>query len=207
MTTSAVDLVTSDGVRLQAEQSESREPRAVVVILHPHPAMGGDMFTPVPAAFFAAMDERQLSGLRFNFHGVGRSEGQHDHGQAEQMDVQAAVDGAAGMATNVPLIMAGWSWGADLSLMSDDDRVAGWLLCAAPLKVHAPQAMPARLVHAPKIFAVPEHDHISPPAATTATTAHWTNARVVTLADTDHFFGGQLPALVTLLDQLVGEVS
>lgn len=201
------ELTTSDGLRLQAEQFVAPDARANVVILHPHPTMGGDMFTPVPAALFSALGEASANGVRFNFRGVGRSEGNHDHGQAEQLDVQAAVDAAAALDPDLPVIMAGWSWGADLSLMSDDPRLAAWLLCAAPLKVHPPETMPARLADAPKLFAVPENDHISPPAATTATTQQWVNTRVDAVAETDHFFGGALPRVVALLSEVIEMVQ
>lgn len=169
--------------------------------------MGGDMYSPVTAELFRSLAEFGLSGIRFNFRGVGRSTGTHDKGGAEQLDVQAVIDAAAALAPDVPLLLAGWSWGADLSLMADDSRIAGWLLAAAPFMVHEPDTMAARLSMAPKVFAVPENDHISTPARTAEKVASWPNATVVPIANTDHFFGGQLAELSRLLGELVADVT
>lgn len=169
--------------------------------------MGGDMYTPVPAAVFGSLERLNLTGVRFNFRGVGRSEGTHDQGAAEILDVQAVVNAAALLAPEVPLIMTGWSWGADLSMMCADPRVAGWVLAAPPLKVHAPDTMAARTARAPKVFAVPEQDQFSSPDQTAAAVADWENARVVTVPGTDHFFGGQLDEVVRLVNELVDEVT
>ena len=74
--------------------------------------------------------------LRFNFRGVGRSEGDHDFGEGEQLDVRAAVDALAGAGDGQsPLVLAGWSFGADLALTCDAPELAGWFLVAPPLRV------------------------------------------------------------------------
>ncbi len=201
-------LTTSDGERLQAESAGSAEPSLAVVITHPHPLMGGDMYTPVPGGFFRAACERSgVAALRFNFRGVVNSTGVHDEGRAERLDVAAAIEHLASAAPGVPLVLAGWSFGADVSLTVDDDRVAGWYLAAPPLRVVDPAEMAAASSPAPKVLAVGERDQFNPPTGAAATTRGWSNTRVDMIAGADHFFGVELPHLVdgftTFLDAVV----
>ena len=199
-------MTTSDGVELEAEVFVPEAPRAAIVIAHPNPLMGGDMYTPIVAALWRTLAELGLAGVRSNFRGVGRSTGSHDQGVAEQLDVLAAIDHLAGLTSDVPVLLSGWSFGADVSLAIDDDRVQGWFLAAAPLKVIDPSTMAAATSSAPKLFAVPEHDQFSPPATTAVTTEDWLNATTTTVHGTDHFFGGQMPALIDLFKTFVDSV-
>ncbi len=198
---------TADGETLQAELHLVDGARAAIVIAHPNPKMGGDMHAPVPAVLYRAAEAIGVSALRFNFRGVGSSTGTHDEGVAEQLDMAAAFDHLGDAAGDVPLLAGGWSFGADVSLSLTDPRVAGWLLAAAPFKVIDAEFMAARLAPGPKVFAVPANDHICSPELATTTVAEWTNAHIVVIDDTDHFFGGRLNDLVSLLGQLVDDVT
>jgi len=185
---------TDDGETLQAEMSVPDRPRAAVVITHPHPQMGGDMYTPVPAAFFRALAESDVAALRFNFRGTGTSTGVHDKGGKERLDVAAAVGHMRFIAPGVPLLLAGWSFGADVSL-TQGDGIAGWFLAAPPLSVVSPTEMTAAGVDAPKVLAIGSADQFNPPAKAEATTADWTNTTVLPIDGADHFFGPHLPDL------------
>lgn len=77
------------------------------VITHPHPLYGGDMHNNVVMAARDAALSRGFSTLRFNFRGVGRSEGRHDHGRGEVDDLGAAVRCAGEHA-----LIIGYSFGA-----------------------------------------------------------------------------------------------
>ena len=192
-----VTLATSDGESLQAELGGSAEPSLAVVITHPHPLMGGDMYTPVPGGFFrAACETEGVAALRFNFRGVGGSTGTHDEGRAERHDVAAAIDHLAGLAPGIPIVLAGWSFGADVSLTVDDERIVGWYLAAPPLRIVDAADMAASRAAAPKVLAIGERDQFNPPSQAEATTADWTATRVETVAGADHFFGIELPDLV-----------
>ena len=193
-----LNLSTSDGETLQAEMHVPDAPRAAVVVSHPNPLMGGDMYTPVPAAFYRSAVEHGAATVRFNFRGVGKSTGTHDKGQAEQLDVAAAIDTVTQAAPDVPLLLCGWSFGADVILASADERVAGWFLAAAPLKVLEPATMAARSSAAPKVFAVPQNDQFAPPASIeSATNEGWGNVSIEVIGGADHFFGSAMPNLVT----------
>ena len=202
-----VMIPTSDGESLQAELYLPEAPTAAVVITHPHPQMGGDMYTPVPAGFFRALDGGSVAGLRFNFRGVGRSTGGHDKGGAERLDVAAAVDHLATAVPDVPLLLAGWSFGADVSLTIDDERIAGWFLAAPPLGVVDPAEMSAQLSPSPKVLAIGEHDQFNPPGKARATVADWQNTTITVIDNADHFFGVQLPDLVAQFSEFVKQIA
>ena len=201
-----VMIPTSDGESLQAELSLPKAPRAAVVITHPHPQMGGDMYTPVPAGFFQALAGTNIAGLRFNFRGVGQSSGSHDKGGAERLDIAAALDHMADVAPGIPLLLAGWSFGADVALTVDDDRVAGWFLAAPPLGAVEPANMAAQTSVSPKVLAIGENDQFNPPAKAESTVAGWQNTSIQIIKGADHFFGAQLPVLVAQFSEFVGQV-
>lgn len=201
----AATITTSDGESLQAEVSVPASPRAAVVVTHPNPLMGGDMYTPVPAGLFGALDRLGVAGLRFNFRGVGSSTGTHDKGGAEQLDVVAAVEHLGALVPGVPLLLAGWSFGADLILTNADDRVAGWFLAAAPLRVVDPTTMAARLSPKPKLFAVPADDQFAPPSVIEPAVADWLNTTITVIERADHFFGAQLPVLIERFEAFVDD--
>jgi alpha/beta superfamily hydrolase len=82
-----------------------------VVISHPHPQMGGSMNNNVLEALVEVFFENNFSTLRFNFRGVGRSEGIYDNGAGEQEDLFAAVTFLANEGKK-KIVLAGYSFGA-----------------------------------------------------------------------------------------------
>lgn len=87
-------------------------PRAAAVVCHPHPEYGGDMDNPVVTAIADVLAADGVATLRFNFGGVGRSEGAYGGGPAEVQDVHAAVGALAGELPDVPLSIVGYSFGS-----------------------------------------------------------------------------------------------
>ncbi|MDP6420118.1 MAG: hypothetical protein QF672_02165 [SAR202 cluster bacterium] len=82
--------LTLDGVLSTPEQSNG-DPAAVLVC-HSHPTLGGSMSDPVVMAICQAADGAGMATLRFNFRGVGESEGKFTNGEEEGHDVKAALD-------------------------------------------------------------------------------------------------------------------
>ncbi|MDJ0948474.1 MAG: alpha/beta hydrolase [Alphaproteobacteria bacterium] len=79
--------------RLEGRYQHSKVPNApVALLLHPHPEHGGTMNNRVVYQLFHAFARRGFSALRFNFRGVGRSQGQFDRGEGELSDAAAALD-------------------------------------------------------------------------------------------------------------------
>jgi uncharacterized protein len=83
--------------------------RGVAVIAHPHPLFGGTMDNKVVQTLARAFVQCGWTALRFNFRGVGASEGHYDEGRGESVDLQAVVQG---LAPEGPLALAGFSFGA-----------------------------------------------------------------------------------------------
>ena len=81
------------------------------VISHPHPQMGGSMQNNVVEALVSVLFKNHFSTLRFNFRGVGRSEGRYDDGMGEQEDLIAAMSCLAGKGKK-KVVLAGYSFGA-----------------------------------------------------------------------------------------------
>jgi len=99
----------------------------------------------VPGILFLALPAAGVAALRFNFRGVGASEGSHGGGVAEQLDVAAAIDAlTAALPAGTPIVLAGWSFGADVCLCVGDERVAGWFCAAPPLRIVEPSTSPSQ---------------------------------------------------------------
>jgi alpha/beta superfamily hydrolase len=82
-------------------------------VCHPHPQYGGDMQSPVVVRVAEALAASGVATLRFNFGGVGASEGAYDGGRAERCDVGAAESAlAAEVPAGTPLAVVGYSFGA-----------------------------------------------------------------------------------------------
>jgi uncharacterized protein len=204
-------LTTGDGVSLEAELAApdaAGGTRAGMVLCHPHPLQGGTMRSIVISALFAALPDAGVACLRFNFRGVEASGGEHDFGDAERHDARAAIEALAGhLPPGAPLVLAGWSFGADVTLSVDDERLAAWFAVAAPLHfLHGVETVAED--PRPKLLVLAERDEICPPADVEAAVATWTNTTVAVVSGASHFFIGRTDALVAhareLVDQLTG---
>lgn len=89
-----------------------------IVICHPHPQYGGDMYNGVVGALAKAATASGCAAIRFNFRGVGQSEGRYEDGVGEITDVGAAVDHLVTLAQIDParVALAGYSFGATMAL-------------------------------------------------------------------------------------------
>ncbi len=202
-------LTTSDGVSIEAELAtpDGELPiRAGMVLCHPHPMQGGTMRSIVISALFGALPDAGIACLRFNFRGVEASGGEHDFGDAERRDARAAIESISlRLAPSAPLVLAGWSFGADVTLSVHHDRLAAWFAIAAPLRfvfdVDAIASDPR-----PKLLALAERDELRAPADVEAAVAGWTNTTVTVVSGASHFFIGKTDPLVAharaLVDQL-----
>ena len=84
-------------------------PRGVAVIAHPHPLFGGTMDNKVVQTLARAFVQCGWTAVRFNFRGVGTSEGAHDEGVGETDDLLEVV---RSFAPHGPLALGGFSFGS-----------------------------------------------------------------------------------------------
>ena len=99
---------------LTAPQQET--PAGICVVCHPHPQFGGAMSNKVVYALASSALQAGLLTARFNFRGVGRSEGQYDHARGETDDALAVTAWLRQLWPQTPLLLAGFSFGAYISL-------------------------------------------------------------------------------------------
>src|ERR1700735_4550749 len=86
-------VLTGAAGRIEAQYSPRKEETApIALILHPHPKAGGHMNNPVSVQLFHLFMKRGFSVMRFNFRGVGRSQGEFDSGIGELADAATALD-------------------------------------------------------------------------------------------------------------------
>jgi alpha/beta superfamily hydrolase len=122
--------------RLDALWEEPPSARTAAVVCHPHPLFGGTMHTHAVHRIARAARGAGVATLRFQFRGVGRSEGVHDGGRGEQDDVRAAVAWVRARRAAPALLLAGFSFGAQVSLAvaSADPAISGLLAAGLPLQ-------------------------------------------------------------------------
>lgn len=189
-------LRTSDGMDLQAEYVASGEARASAVVCHPHPRLGGSMRANVVEALFRGLPPEQVSVLRFNFRGTDRSEGEHDNGRAERLDVLAAIEEAERRLPGSPLLLAGYSFGADVALATDHEAITGWLAVAPPLRVVSIDEMVAIGDERPKHVICGANDQFRSPSDVAEAIGHAANLTLTTVEGADHFFSVGLSQVV-----------
>jgi alpha/beta superfamily hydrolase len=201
-------LTTADGVTLEAELAfPDGPPRCGLVLCHPHPQYGGTMRSIVISALFDALPPRGVACLRFNFRGVEGSEGEHDFGNLERVDAETAVGALRErLAPGTPLILTGWSFGADMALSVRDARVDAWMAIAPPVVVvHDIDGLAADA--RPKLLALAQHDEYRDPAEVTELAERWANTDVHVVGGASHFFVGRTDRLVELASGYVERLA
>lgn len=107
----------------------------IAIILHPHPQFGGTMNHQIVYQLYYAFAHRNFAVLRFNFRGVGRSQGSFDHGQGELSDAASALDWAQAINPEARSCwIAGFSFGAwiGMQLLMRRPEIAGFVSVAPP---------------------------------------------------------------------------
>ena len=142
------------------ERPKGESPCPAVVVCHPHPLYGGDMYNNVVSVICQALARESIATLRFNFRGVGRSEGDHEEGIGEQVDVSAALDfvqSAEGVDRG-RLALAGYSFGTKVAMpvALRDERVRAVALVSPFLDDADWQRLKAYSV--PKLFVCGSED-------------------------------------------------
>ncbi len=176
------------------------------LVCHPHPLGGGTIHNKVVYHAMKVLNRgewgRELPVLRFNFRGVGLSEGRHD-GEAEFEDVLAALDWLEQKYAR-PIVVAGFSFGAAMALKAccgsegADERVRAIAALGLPTQVAGRSYRYSNLEKAnlPKLFISGERDEFARPEqleSVAATAAE--PKRLVLIPGADHFFTHKLSAM------------
>ncbi len=166
--------------------------RGSAVFAHPHPLHGGTMHNKVVYRAVQALTRSGYDTLRFNFRGVGLSEGRYDAGHGEAEDFRAALDEAQRTA-GLPIAAGGFSFGSAVCLKASarDTRLETFIVLGLPLATESGRMVPRPAV--PSLFVVGENDTFGPPAELARFLGG--THRMVVVPGADHFFEGQLEAL------------
>ena len=160
---------------------------AVAVLCHPHPLHGGTMHNKVVTIMERALRELGLYTIRFNYRGVGDSEGSYDDGYGESDDLMAVVDWVRRVCPDHDLWLGGFSFGAYITLRVAQNLAIKQLISIAPaveryefanvehpqcpwliiqgdedelVSVDAVQEWVAQLDPQPELIVMPEADHL-----------------------------------------------
>ena len=132
-----------------------------VVLCHPHPLNGGDMYNNVIEGMLEALVDREIAVLTFNFRGVGKSEGTHDRGTGEVADALAALQYLASHSSvdGNPMGIAGYSFGAGIALNATarDRDLRAVAAVACPTQSLDDPAL--QQISQPKLFIQGDADH------------------------------------------------
>ncbi len=126
--------------RLEGRYTPAQSANApIAVLMHPHPLHGGTMFNKVLHSMNQAFVSNGFATMRFNFRGVGKSQGKYDEGMGELADAAAALDWMQAMHKNHGAIwVAGFSFGAWISmqLLMRRPEIAGFVSIAPPANMY-----------------------------------------------------------------------
>ncbi len=164
------------------------------VVCHPHPLYGGSMFNNVVEGILAAMWQTGYATLRFNFRGVGASEGEHDGGPGEVDDAVAAMAFLLGQpgARKEDAVMAGYSFGAMAAVNAGFERAEIARIVAVALPLAMADARIPDGASKPVLLVSGDRDSYSPVAGLQALKSKiGDSARLEIIAGADHFFGGR----------------
>ena len=151
--------------RLEGRYSPGKSPTApIALILHPHPQHGGTMNNKVVYGIYNSFVERGFSTLRFNFRGVGRSQGTYDRGEGELSDAASALDWVQGINPNARSVwVAGFSFGSwiGMQLLMRRPEIESFISIAPPANMLdfnflAPCPASGQIIHGEVDEIVPE---------------------------------------------------
>lgn len=133
-------ILTGNAGRIEGRYHHSKDPAApLVIVLHPNPLQGGTMNNRVTLTLYKAFVENGFSAMRFNFRGVGRSEGTFDRGEGELTDTAAVLDWIQSINQGRrQLWVAGFSFGAliAMQLLMRRPEIAGFVAVCPPANLY-----------------------------------------------------------------------
>ena len=191
--------------RIEGRYHHNKETNSpIAIILHPHPQFGGTMNNPIVHSLHYMFIERGFSVLRFNFRGVGRSQGLFDNGAGELSDAAAALDWMQSHNREARLCwIAGISFGAWISmqLLMRRPEISGFM-SIAPLAKHYDFSFLAPCP-ASGLFVNGEQDTVTPSDAVNALVAKLKTQKGITIThkqmpDANHFFIDQIDELTEI---------
>lgn len=169
---------------------------AVAVICHPHPQHQGTQLNKVVHTISRSMNELAVPAIRFNFRGVGASEGAYADGLGEVEDLQSVAGWARERFPQAELWLAGFSFGAVVAIRAAEQLKPARLISVAPPVMRMADLLAKVRVECPWLIVQGTADEVvsAEDVQNWAQTRH-PEARLVLLPEVGHFFHGRLTLL------------
>ena len=176
-----------------------------VVVTHPHPLYGGDMNNSVVAAVVKAYRSKGYTTLRFNFRGVGQSEGNYDEGIGEQADVRAGLLYLNGLGKS-SIDLAGYSFGAWVTArgLESFEHTRRMIMVSPPVNF----IDFSFLGYSDKIQLViaGSEDDIAPPGMIKGMIHAWNpDVHFKIIQGADHFYAGKTSEIVRVIQEFLDD--
>jgi alpha/beta superfamily hydrolase len=172
-------------------------PTGIALVAHPHPLQGGTLDNKVAQTLARAFFDMGYAAVRFNFRGVGGSEGSFDEGVGETDDALAVLAHARSRFGDLPLALAGFSFGTHVQTRVAERVAFERMVLVGP----AVARFPERVVPPDTVVIHGEVDDVVPLQSVLA----WANPQqlpIMVLAGAGHFFHGRLPQLARVVTAL-----
>ena len=193
----------SEGYEIEGLFNKRNENKGVVVT-HPHPLYGGDMYNMVVEILVHVYTIKGYSTLKFNFRGVGESQGKYDNGVGEQKDVLDALSFLADMGME-RIDLAGYSFGAWVNahaVTQGDSIVENMAMVSPPVGFMDFHAIGA--INVLKFVITGSRDDIAPADTVKKMLPRWNpDARFEIVDGADHFYGGYMRQLESILSSCI----
>ena len=173
-----------------AQNTPGHSPRGIALVAHPHPQQGGTLDNKVAQTLAKTFFALGYVAIRFNFRGVGKSAGAFDDGIGETADALAALEHARARFGDMPVVLAGFSFGSYVQTKVAQSVVAERLVLVGPaVGRFALAAVPANtiVIHGDEDDVVPLADVLA-----------WARPQelpIIVFPGCGHFFHGRLPQL------------
>ena len=194
----------SDGLEIEGSLFEGGKEKGAIVT-HPHPLYGGNMQNNVVGAVSSAYQKSGFTTLRFNFRGVGRSQGSYGDGIGEQEDVRAAVAWLKDYGIR-HIELAGYSFGAWVNALAANDGLNVDRMVMVSPPVAFIEFKDIKGLGSLKLVVTGSRDDIAPASMVEKSYPTWNAAAEFEVINgADHFYGGfesQLEAV--LMDYISG---
>jgi alpha/beta superfamily hydrolase len=190
------------------EHVPGAQPALAALVCHPHPVYGGTMHNKVVFRAAKAAAALSLPTLRFNFRGVGKSEGVFDHGAGERDDARAALQFLGGRFPGLPIVMMGFSFGAWVGLAAgaDDPGVTALVGLGVPAGSLDFGFLPG--VTKPKLIVQGTEDVYGPRDRVEQLYASLSEPkRIHWVEGADHFFTGRLDSVQASVTRFLEELA
>ena len=187
--------IKNNEIKLEAEYFVSKQnmKNPVVLICHPHPQYGGNMYNNVVSRVFDKLIKNDISCLRFNFRGVGRSTGMHSNGTGELEDARACINFLINEKNHESLIICGYSYGAAIgcSAINYTDKVISYISISFPWNFVDAQYKTQSQSDKPKLFIQGDHDTVAVYEKFQENFNYYMNPKIKKIiAGANHFYWG-----------------